>query len=363
MPIHGTERRIRDVLPEVVRQVPIGVGVVRRDRSIAYHNDELARILRIDAEPGSADWRLAPLHRPDGSPQPAGDEPVDRLLRTGRPAVRERVALVRDDGTAADAAVTATPLVEPDGTAMGAVIYVEDLTGTPDDTSLREAFMGVLSHELRTPITSIYGGAQVLLNERIPDDVRSTLLVDIATEAEQLQRLVEDLLVIARVERGIGPPRAEPILLQHLAHEAARAEERRSPGRRIEVHARPDLPAVEADDGATLQILRNLVSNAVKFGPLDEPVVITVSADADVVSVRVLDRGPGFPADAGDDAFRLFYRTPAVAARIPGTGIGLYVARVLVEAQGGRIWWHDRVGGGAEVGFNLAVHAADEELG
>ena len=78
-----------------------------------------------------------------------------------------------------------------------------------------------------------------------------------------------------------------------------------------------------------------------------------VLADEDGVAASVLDRGLGFPAGTGADAFHLFYRSPAVAAHLTGTGMGLYVARSLIEAQGGRIWLRDRVGGGAEVGFWL----------
>jgi len=118
---------------------------------------------------------------------------------------------------------------------------------------------------------------------------------------------------------------------------------------------------VRADDGYVTQILRNLISNAVKYSPVDHPVVVTLAAEPDAVVVSVLDRGPGFPAETGPDAFRLFYRNPDVGARVPGTGIGLYVARALVEAQGGRIWLRNRPGGGAEVGFELPLYTGDEE--
>jgi signal transduction histidine kinase len=348
------DRRIRDVLPDVVRQVPVGVGVVRRDRSIAYHNDELARILAIDDAPGAKGIRLAPMSIPD---QVA--DPLTGLLVDGRPIARQPVRVQRSDGSSLEARVTMTPIVDDDGPVVGAIIYVEDRTGAGDNPSLREAFVGVLSHELRTPITSIYGGAQLLLADRMSAEVRASVLHDIAAEAEQLHRLVEDLMAIARVERGLVPAGFEPVLMQRLAAQAARSEERRWPDHQVHIVAPVDLPAVRADDGYVTQILRNLISDAVKYSPADEPVRVTMQETADSVRVSVLDRGPGFPPETGPDAFRLFYRSPDVAAHMPGTGIGLYVARALVEAQGGRIWLRNRPDGGAEVTFELPLFEAE----
>ncbi|MFP5342649.1 MAG: sensor histidine kinase [Candidatus Limnocylindria bacterium] len=355
------DRRVRDVLPAVVRQVPIGVAVVRRDRSVAYHNDEFARILAIQPGRQGTGVVLAPMARPDGSPFEHQD-PLDDVLGRGAATSRRPVLVRGQDGSTTDACVTMTPIVDAGGgPVVGAVIYAEDQTAELEDVSLREAFVSVLSHELRTPITSIYGGTQLLLADRLSAEVRASVIHDIAAEAEQLHRLVEDLMAIARIERGLIRAATDPILLQRLAVNAARAEERRWPGRRVEVHAPFDLPAVRADDLYVTQVLRNLIANSVKYAPPDEPVQVVLRPHDDVVSVVVLDRGPGFPPDTGPDAFRLFYRSPGVAAHVPGTGIGLYVARALVEAQGGRIWLRDRVGGGAEVGFELPLYAIDDE--
>jgi|GEM_PF-2924661 len=359
------DRRIRDVLPDVLRQVPIGVGVVRRDRSIAYHNDELARILAIDGASGTGAVLLkpfaergAPLDR--RGPGPA-DDPLTRLLLDRHPITRQPVRLQRIDGSSVDVRVTMTPIDDDDddGPVVGAVLYVEDLSDADGDPSLREAFVSVLSHELRTPITFIYGGTQLLLSDRMSAEVRASVIHDIAAEAEHLHRLVEDLMAIARIERGLVRAGADPVLVQRLAALAARSEERRFPGRHVHIVAPADLPAVRADDGYVTQILRNLISNAVKYSPADEPVLVTMQATAESVSVSVLDRGPGFPAETGPDAFRLFYRSPDVAAHMPGTGIGLYVARALVEAQGGRIWLRNRPDGGAEVSFELPLFGPD----
>jgi signal transduction histidine kinase len=190
---------------------------------------------------------------------------------------------------------------------------------------------------------------------------RAAVVGAIAAEAEQLHRLVEDLLAIARVERGIAGAGSEPVLVQRLARRAVEAEQRRWPGREFRLEVSSDLPAVRGDESYVTQILRNLLSNAVKHTPPSQAITVAMRADPDdqAITVSVLDRGSGFPPGTGPDAFRLFYRSPAIAAHLPGTGIGLYVARALVEAQGGRIWLRNRVDGGAEVGFSLPILESD----
>ena len=137
----------------------------------------------------------------------------------------------------------------------------------PQDQALRQAFVGVLSHELRTPITSIYGGTQLLLREGLSAEMRTSVIRDIAAEAEHLYRLVEDVLAITRVDGDSAAAADEPVLIQHHAMAAAAWEERQSGGRRVIVTTAPDLPAVRGDDGFVAQILRNLIANAVQDSP------------------------------------------------------------------------------------------------
>ncbi|MEX1172895.1 MAG: HAMP domain-containing sensor histidine kinase [Chloroflexota bacterium] len=351
--LRETDRRVRDVLPAVIRQLPLGVAVVLADRSLAFQNDEFTRLI------GAADI-LGPILQPDGSPFPDGDEPLETTLRTAVPVAGRDVAMRRTDDTLVALSLTMSPIVEPSGATPAAVLYVEDASTKAEDASLREAFVGVLSHELRTPITAIYGGAQLLRNDRVPPDARAGVIEDIAAEAEHLHRLVEDLLAVARIGSGMSGDVDQPLPILRLVADAARAEERRWTGRRVEIHADAGLPAARGDDTYVRQVLRNLLSNAVKFSPPQEPVVVEVSADDETVRVVVLDRGQGFAPGTGSDAFELFHRSPAVAAHASGTGIGLFVARSLVEAQGGRIWLRDRPGGGSEIGFCLRRYDTDE---
>ncbi|MFL5778655.1 MAG: ATP-binding protein, partial [Chloroflexota bacterium] len=246
--------------------------------------------------------------------------------------------------------------VDPAGT----IYVIRDVTAARAMRAQREAFLGILSHELRTPITTIYAGSKVLTREAgLSREGRLELAADISAEAERLYRLVEDLLVMTRAERGVLELVREPVLLQHVVTSAVRLETAHRPGLRIERTGAHDVPAVAGDATYIEQVVRNLLSNAAKYGPAGAPVQLDVASDDREVSVRVLDRGSGFKTAESDDLFELFYRSPATAAQRAGAGIGLFVCRRLVQAMGGRIWARPRAGGGAEFGFALPQFAED----
>jgi two-component system sensor histidine kinase KdpD len=122
------------------------------------------------------------------------------------------------------------------------------------------------------------------------------------------------------------------------------------------VRADPDVPAVRGDADYLRHLLRNLVSNALRYSPADTAVEVRIDVIDGEVRLEVFDRGAGFPPGSGEDAFRLFHKSPDAAARLPGAGIGLFVARAVVEAHSGRIWVRNRPDGGSVVGFALPIH-------
>ena len=230
---------------------------------------------------------------------------------------------------------------------------------------LREAFVGVISHELRTPITTIYGLARVLRQrgEALDPAARSDAIADIEAESERLYRLVEDLLVLSRAESGRVPIETEPINLGRLAAQLVEAEQQRDPDRRYLLTAPSELPLIEAEPTYVEQVVRNLLSNAAKYSPESEQVEIVLAAEDDRVSVRILDRGIGIDEASAARAFELFFRSRAASRSASGAGIGLFVCRQLVEAMGGETWMRPREGGGTEAGFWLPVVPLDDDVG
>jgi signal transduction histidine kinase len=246
--------------------------------------------------------------------------------------------------------------------------------------ALREAFIGVISHELRTPITTIYGLSRVLRQrgEELEPDVRRQSIVDIEAESDRLYRLVEDLLVLSRAEGGRLEFEAEPISVGRLVQRIVEAEAERHPDREFLIRPSPGLALIEAEPTYVEQVIRNLLTNAVKYSEVLSPVEIEIEivedppgvgvlagdgAGLSEAVVRVLDRGIGIDQDTSAHAFELFYRTKDATRMASGAGIGLFVCRQLIEAMGGRAWLIPRDGGGTESGFALPLAEGREESG
>jgi PAS domain S-box-containing protein len=226
---------------------------------------------------------------------------------------------------------------------------------------LRDAFIGVVSHELRTPITTIFGGTRVLSRRwrDMDPEARDALLADVSGEADRLFRMVEDLLVITRVERGRLDVGDEPVALRAVIDRVMATERARSPETTFVCAVPPDLPSVEGEEMYVEQVLRNLVANAVKYGGPRSTVTVEAEADDVAVTLRVLDEGPGIVEAEAEQLFELFYRSPSTEAAAAGAGIGLFVCRQLAIAMGGSIRARNRPGGGAA--FELALRRSADD--
>jgi len=238
---------------------------------------------------------------------------------------------------------------------------LRDVTEARQRQAIRDTFIGVLSHELRTPVTTIFAGSKVLAREEdhLTPETRRDIFSDIVVESERLHRLVEDVIAMTRFGESEGEVGNEPVLLQRVLPTVIRSEETRWPGVAFKVDLPPGLPTAFADPTYVEQVIRNLLSNAAKYGGPGTTVEIRADATDDEVRIRIFDDGPGFPAEEADRVFDLFFRSSATSTAA-GAGIGLFVCARLVRAMGGRIWGTPRPEGGAEFGFTLRVIRDDD---
>jgi K+-sensing histidine kinase KdpD len=244
--------------------------------------------------------------------------------------------------------------------AGGTILVLRDVTVARERDQARDAFIGMLSHELRTPVTTIYAGAKLLSRGGgIESETRMSIFDDIHGEAERLHRLVEDVVALTRFGEGALEIGSEPVLLQRVLPAVVRSEKGRWPGGRFELALEPDLPPVAGDATYVEQVVRNLLANAMKYGGPDAVATIVAAEANGEVEVRVLDAGPGFPEEDAERLFQLYYRSPGQARKISGSGIGLFVCARLIEAMGGRVWALNRPQCGAEFGFALRAMAED----
>jgi two-component system sensor histidine kinase KdpD len=225
---------------------------------------------------------------------------------------------------------------------------------------LHSALLNSISHDLRTPLATITGAVSSLRDAAAPldDATRSELIDDIATEADRLNRLVGNLLDMARVEAGALKVTAAP---GDIAGVIGAALERRADaldGRLVTLDVPRDLPPVLMSEPLVAQVLVCLLDNALKYSPPDSPIDVAAAVAGPEVSVAVADRGVGFPAGDERRIFDKFYRVER-PGRVGGTGLGLAIARGIVEALGGEIRAEQRAGGGSVFRFTLPV-AAEE---
>jgi PAS domain S-box-containing protein len=220
----------------------------------------------------------------------------------------------------------------------------------------KDEFLGLVSHELKTPITTILGNAKVLHDkrDRISEGDQDLALADIAHEAERLHSIIENLLVLARLERG-QQIEMEPLLIERFVERIVREHMRTIPARKITITSDAANAPALAEAGYSEQVLRNLLSNAEKYSPRDQPIDVAITASNSTIKISVRDRGEGLDAEEAERIFEPFYRSPRVVDRAQGVGIGLSVCRRLVEAQSGRIAAGPAAGGGTEFWFTLPL--------
>jgi signal transduction histidine kinase len=217
-------------------------------------------------------------------------------------------------------------------------------------TQLDAHAVEVLSHELRSPITTIHLGAKVLRSADVRTPVREAVLEAVDVEADRLLRVVEDLLAVVRHDAGVRL-RLEPLLLQRRVGDLL-GESRIAPGTRLRLSLPDDLPAVMADDAALGQVFRNLVINAHLHGAGPHPTEVAAQAEPPGwVSIQVLDRGPGIDPSEAARVFEPFYRGRSAAGS--GAGLGLTAAQRLAVAMGGSIALFARSGGGTIAAVTL----------
>jgi signal transduction histidine kinase len=226
----------------------------------------------------------------------------------------------------------------------------------------RNQFLAIVSHELRTPLTSIVSFTELIRGEAdrlTPEGVRFLDIIE--RNAERLHRLVGDLLMLDRLEAGALPLDLAPVSVEDLAAEAVRSASAAAAKQGITIDFRAGTgPAVPGDQRRLMQVMDNLIANAVKFSHRNQRVRVTAEYDGRQWRVDVADRGIGIPAAEAGQLFSRFVRASnARTAGLPGTGLGLSIVKVLTEMHGGRVDVASTLGQGST--FSVYLPAPEED--
>jgi signal transduction histidine kinase len=250
------------------------------------------------------------------------------------------------------------PVARPDGTVVARIWTLREVTADRHLERLRDAFVAAASHELRTPLTSISGFLEMLGDEEgALSPSGRTYLSAIRRGTTRLQRIVEDLLLVAQIEANRLELDHAPLDLAELAAATVEAAQPAAAEQGIELRlaAAKQIP-LEADAARLRQVLDNLVSNALKFTPNGGAVALSASNGGDSVCLEVADTGVGIPHEEIGQVFSRFHRASTASRRaIPGNGLGLVIARAIVEGHGGTISLQSREGEGTRVTVSLPV--------
>ena len=220
---------------------------------------------------------------------------------------------------------------------------------------LKSELVSIVSHEIRTPLASILGFTSVLLERDVQEADRKRFLEIIGAEARRLTALLDEFLDVQRLEGGPLDLSVRDVDLSSLIRTQVALFSAESEKHWLELRLPDDPLVVEGDAGRLAQVFSNLISNAIKYSPDGGPVEVSGEHDDGVVRIRVRDEGFGIPPEAHDRIFTKFFRGTAAARGIAGSGLGLALARTVVEAHGGSIAFESTVGDGTTFSVELPV--------
>lgn len=297
-----------------------------------------------------------PMSWDGGPPEPEGGGGPFEV--PGGPAVERLTELVLRGRGGHTIYVEArlSPVPGDGGVLLGTVVRLRDVSATREAEELQATFLSVISHELQTPLAVIRGFAELLAEtaETLPPaQVRRKLAV-VAEESERLSTMVAELLDASRIGAGGLELTREPVDIPQLVRRVVQKMELLSARHRFVVAIPADLPPVLADYARVEQVLRNLLENAVKYSPSGGQITITSDLLSDAVIIHISDEGVGVPEAERERIFSRFARLNSrVVRQMKGVGLGLYIARAIITAHGGRIWADAAPGGGAQFSFSL----------
>ncbi len=332
-----------------------GILILNADHTIERCNTAFERLCgraRSDIQGKAHDEIIRWARRPEGltlAEAEAGGWPL-----TTNAYLYVEGDLERSDPPSLPVGITYAPLLTSEGALRNIIVTVRDITKFRNAEEIKNTFVSIVSHELKTPVALIKGYVSTLRREDATWErgvVRDSLAV-IEEEADRLASMIEDLLDASRLQAGGLTPNLSDVNLPALAGRLAERFRTQSQRHTIVVDFPEKFPVILADENRISQLLSNLLSNAIKYAPEGEIRIGGETRPGQVI-VTVSDQGPGIDAADIPYIFDRFYRSDKAVRRTKGAGLGLYLAKAIVETHGGRIWVDSQPGSGARVCFSL----------
>ena len=361
---HLEERRARVDLETLIDTSPVGVVVFNATTGMPKSiNQEAGRLVGMLRDPDQTPEQLLEVmtfRRADGREISLQEFPIAELLRIGETVLAEEIVMEVPDGRSISVLLNATPIRTDEGEVDSMIVTLQDMAPLQEMERMRAEFLGMVSHELRAPLTSIRGSATTILDassELDPAELRQFLRI-IVDQSDNMRELISDLLDVARIETGTLPIGAEPTDVAVLVDRARNTFISGGGRNNLYIDVPTGLPLVLADRRRIVQVINNLLSNAARNSPDDSVIGVSAVQDGIHIAVSVTDEGRGVPAEQLPLLFRKFSQ-----ARSDGqggdTGLGLAICKGIVEAHGGRIWVESE-GAGLGTRFTFTIPTFEE---
>ena len=365
--LHEQVRRSDARYRRLIDAIGLAVYTTDAEGRIQTFNDEAVRLWGRTPEVGRDLWCGSwKIFNPDGSPMTLDARPMAITLKERRPVRDVEILAERPDGTRIAVLPYPTPLWAEDGELLGAINVLVDITvlkkaeeSARRSLAVKEQFMDLVSHELKSPLASILGSGSMLLKhgDKFTEGQKAEILRGVVSDAHRLNEDIEHLLLLA--ETASDQLEVQPIALGIVINAAVESFRERQPGREVTIKLPDLLPPVLGQDTLAALVLQNLLSNAHKYSPAGTNIEVIAEVNADgMVKVRVRDRGIGLDVAEIPQLFTPFYRSANAKDHASGMGVGLAVCKRVVELQGGTIGARCLDEGGAE--FNFTLPAVDE---
>ena len=361
-PGEGVDERVRATLEAVIQTAPVGVVVFDAPTgNVLSINQECKRIVEGLRTPGRTSEQMLEVitfRRADGSEVDLAEYPLTSVLLGAETVRGEEILASTPDGRKVTMLINTTPVRSDAGTIERVIVTMQDLAPIQELERLRSQFLGMVSHELRAPLTSIKGSAATLLetgSDLDPAVIREFHRI-IAAQADHMNGLINDLLDAGRIDAGTLSVSTEPSELAALVDRARNTFLSGGGLHTVLIDLPPDLPPVMADRRRIVQVVNNLFSNAARHAPESSPIRVAALRDGVHVAVSVSDEGKGISPERLPKLFQKYTGAGDGGRELAGTGLGLAICKGLVEAHGGRIWAESGgPGQGARLTFTLPV--------
>ncbi len=349
-------RREKQRMDALLDSAADGILIVNPDHVIERCNPAFTRMIGLDVDKirgQSHELIIQWAHKKEGvtlEQAEAGGWPL-----TPNATLYVEGDLNRNSGIPLPVGITYAPLINPEGVLLNIIATVRDITHFRQAEEIKSTFISVISHELKTPVALIKGYVSTLRREDASWDrsVVNDSLEVIEEEADHLTELIENLLDASRLQAGALSISLSDISIKNVVEKIVEKFKTQSSKHHYVVDFPDNFPIIMADEDRIIQVISNLLSNAIKYSKEGGEIRVTGQVRPEQVIICVSDQGPGISPEDIPHVFDRFYRSSDATRMTKGAGLGLYLARAVIEAHGGRIWVDPKPGDGARICFSL----------